>query len=87
MLLAWRHNWSCGWDDELTELVDQLVREGAVESRSDAVRRGLRILVDQYRRKRTAEAILRSYRDQPQTARELGWADEATIAMIADEPW
>jgi Arc/MetJ-type ribon-helix-helix transcriptional regulator len=74
-------------DDELAALVDELVAEGIVESRSDAVRRGLRGLIDQYRRRRTAEAIASGYRDRPQTEEEVGWADEATARFIGDEPW
>lgn len=74
-------------DDELASLVDELVAQGVVESRSDAVRRGLRALVEQHRRRRTADAIIRGYEDRPQTQEEVGWADEASIRMIAEEPW
>lgn len=74
-------------DEELAARVDELVAEGVVESRSDAVRRGLRILVDQQRRRRTGEAIIRGYEQHPQREEEVGWADEATIRMIGDEPW
>ena len=74
-------------DDELAAEVDELVSVGAATSRSDAVRQSLRILIDQYHRDRTAEAIVQGYRRHAQTAEEVGWADKATIAMIADEPW
>jgi Arc/MetJ-type ribon-helix-helix transcriptional regulator len=74
-------------DDHLASLIDELVAEGVVDSRSDAVRRGLRGLVDQHRRRRTAEAIVRGYRDLPQSEEEVGWADEATVRMIGEEPW
>lgn len=74
-------------DEELAACVDELVAEGVVESRSDAVRRGLQILVDQQRRRRTGEAITRGYQQYPQREEEVGWADEATIRMIGDEPW
>ena len=74
-------------DDDLAALVDELVAEGVVESRSDAVRRGLVALIDRHRRRRTADAIIRGYRDRPQTEEDVGWADEASIAMITDEPW
>ena len=67
--------------------IDELIADGIVESRSDAVRRGLAALIDQHRRHRTAEAIVNGYRTQPQTEHELGWADQATIRMIAEEPW
>ncbi|HZJ27964.1 MAG TPA: ribbon-helix-helix domain-containing protein [Acidimicrobiia bacterium] len=74
-------------DDDLTARVDELVAEGVVDSRSDAVRRGLRTLIDQHRRRSTADAIIRGYRDQPQADEEVGWADEASTRMIAEEPW
>lgn len=74
-------------DDELAALVDELVADGVVESRSDAVRRGLAALVEQHRRRRTADAIIRGYQDHPQTQEEVGWADEASVRMIAEEPW
>jgi Arc/MetJ-type ribon-helix-helix transcriptional regulator len=74
-------------DDDLAALLDDLIADGVVESRSDAVRRGLQVLIDQHRRRRTAEAIIRGYRDRPQIEDEMGWADQATIQMIRDEPW
>ena len=74
-------------DEDLASLVDELVAEGVVESRSDAVRRGLRVLIDQHQRRRTAEAIIRGYEQHPQTDAETGWPDESTVRMIEDEPW
>jgi Arc/MetJ-type ribon-helix-helix transcriptional regulator len=73
--------------DDLLAEVDELVAEGVVESRSAAVRRGLRGLVDAHRRRRIGDAIVAGYQAQPQIASEIGWADEATVAMIGDEPW
>ncbi len=74
-------------DDDLAALVDELVASGAVDSRADAVRRGLCRLIDDHRRAGTAEAIVRGYTDQPQTDSEAGWSDDATVAMIYAEPW
>ena len=74
-------------DNDLAESIDQLVADGIVESRSDAVRRGLQALIEQTRRRRTAEAIIAGYTDQPQTNDDVAWADQATMQMIADEPW
>ncbi|MFH1331343.1 MAG: hypothetical protein ABIJ48_11900 [Actinomycetota bacterium] len=73
--------------DDLVALVDRLVDEGIVASRSAAVHRGLQILVDRERRRRTGEAIVRGYQALPQTDEEVRWADEATRRMIAQEPW
>lgn len=74
-------------DDDLAKEVDALVSEGVVESRSDAVRRALRALVERHRRRRIGEAIVEGYRRQPQTEDEIGWAHEAAIRMIEEEPW
>lgn len=74
-------------DDDLAKELDALVIEGVVKSRSDAVRQALRALLDRHRRQRIGEAIVEGYRRQPQTDEEIGWADEATVRMIAEEPW
>ena len=73
--------------DELLAEVDEMIRCGVVRSRSDAVRDGLRALVDQQRRRSVAAAIVEGYQRVPQNDDEVGWSDEATIAMIAEEPW
>jgi Arc/MetJ-type ribon-helix-helix transcriptional regulator len=70
-----------------TERIDELVAEGVVASRSEAVRLGLETLLERARRRRVAAAIVDGYRRRPQTPSEVGWADEATARMIADEPW
>jgi Arc/MetJ-type ribon-helix-helix transcriptional regulator len=74
-------------DDDLAREIDALVTEGVAASRSDAVRRALRALVDSHRRRRIGEAIVEGYRRQPQTDEEVGWTDEAAIRMIKEEPW
>ena len=74
-------------DDRLIREVDELVAEGVATSRSEAVRLGLESLVERHRRRRTGNAIVEGYRRHPQTEAEVGWADEATRRMIADEPW
>ena len=74
-------------DNDLVTSIDELIAEGVVESRSDAVRQGLRALIEQTRRRRTADAIAAGYTDHPQTEDEVAWADQATVQMIADEPW
>lgn len=74
-------------DHEFIEAIDELIADGVVSSRSEAVRQGLQILIDQSRRRRTADAIVRGYQSKPQTEDEWGWADEATVRMIGEEPW
>jgi metal-responsive CopG/Arc/MetJ family transcriptional regulator len=74
-------------DDQLVGEVDRLVAEGVVATRSEAVRLGLESLVSQYRRSVVGARIVAGYRQHPQTEHEVGWADEATRRMIADETW
>jgi Arc/MetJ-type ribon-helix-helix transcriptional regulator len=86
ILNAWCE-WSTRVSDELLAQVDELVAEGVVESRADAVRVGLRAIVDVHRRRKTGDAVVAGYRARPQTASEISWADGATMDMIAGEPW
>ncbi len=74
-------------DAELLAEIDRLVAEGAVESRSEAVRTALRQLIERRRRAEIGRAIVAEYEGRPQDAVEVGWADSATLAMIAEEPW
>ncbi|HSJ44787.1 MAG TPA: ribbon-helix-helix domain-containing protein [Euzebyales bacterium] len=67
--------------------IDSLVAQGVFDSRSDAVRAGLRAIVDRYRRAQVAAEIVEAYQTRPQTDDEYSWGDEATRDMIADEPW
>jgi len=73
--------------DELAAAIDELVANGVVASRSQAVRLGLERLVDRHRRAEVGASIAEGYRRRPQTEPEVGWADEASVGMIADEPW
>jgi Arc/MetJ-type ribon-helix-helix transcriptional regulator len=74
-------------EDRLMAEVDALVKDGAVASRSEAVRLGLERLVDEHRRRRVGEEIVAAYRRQPQTDEELAGLDDATRALIHEEPW
>ena len=74
-------------DDELAAAVDELVAAGVVASRSEAVRLGLERLVDRHRRDQIGARIAEGYRRLPQTNGEVGWADESSVRMIAEEPW
>jgi Arc/MetJ-type ribon-helix-helix transcriptional regulator len=74
-------------EDRLAAEVDELVAAGVVASRSDAVRRGLEVLIEQHRRRSVGEAIVDGYRRRPQDTAEVGWADESTRRMISEEPW
>lgn len=56
-------------------------------TRSDAVRLGLEALVERHRRQRAGQAIVDAYRRHPQREDELAGLDEATRALVHDEPW
>lgn len=72
-------------DDALMADVDALIAAGVVATRSEAVRAALVDLVDRHRRLEIGRQIADGYRRIPQD--DTGWDDEATIEMIAEEPW
>jgi Arc/MetJ-type ribon-helix-helix transcriptional regulator len=74
-------------DDRLMAEVDDLVAQGVVANRSEAVRLGLERLVDQHRRQRVGVTIVEAYRRRPQTEDELSGLDDATRALVNEEPW
>lgn len=74
-------------DDQLADAVDELIASGLVASRSEAVRLALEQLIDRHRRDATGAQIADAYTRVPQSEEEMGWSDEATVRMIADEPW
>jgi Arc/MetJ-type ribon-helix-helix transcriptional regulator len=74
-------------EDQLLAEVDGLVADGVVASRSEAVRLGLERLVDEHQRQQVGAAILAAYSRQPQTEEELAGLDEATRALVNEEPW
>jgi Arc/MetJ-type ribon-helix-helix transcriptional regulator len=74
-------------DERLLADVDALVREGVAVSRSDAVRLGLEALVERHRRQQTGRAIAEAYRQHPQNHEETAGLDQATRALIEEEPW
>lgn len=73
--------------DEVVAAVDELVREGVFDSRSDAVRAGLAAVVEHRRRLVLGHAIVEGYRRVPQLEDDLSWSDAASAAMIGEEPW
>jgi Arc/MetJ-type ribon-helix-helix transcriptional regulator len=74
-------------DDRLLADVDALVSDGVAATRSDAVRLGLETLVERHRRVQVGQAIVDGYRRTPQGGDELAGLDEATRALIEEEPW
>lgn len=74
-------------DDSLISELDHLIAEGVVGNRSEAVRIGLEKLIEEHRRSRIGAEIVGGYTLRPQTDEELAGIDEATRALIEEEPW
>jgi metal-responsive CopG/Arc/MetJ family transcriptional regulator len=74
-------------DDKLVADLDGLVTDGFVASRSEGVRMGLQKLVDEHRRHQIGAAIVAGYTRYPETDEELAQAEQATRALIEEEPW
>jgi Arc/MetJ-type ribon-helix-helix transcriptional regulator len=74
-------------DDKLAAELDGLVADGVVSNRSEAVRLGLERLVDEHRRQRIGAEIVAGYMRHPETDEELAQAEQATRALIEEEPW
>lgn len=74
-------------DDRLVGRVDGLIEDGLVANRSEAVRLALERLVDQHRRGRIGDEIADAYRRRPQTAEELAGLEQATHALVSEDPW
>lgn len=73
--------------DQLLADVDDLVHEGVAATRSEVVRLGLEALVELHRRQRIGQAIVDAYRRRPQDEDDLAGLDEATRALVGEEPW
>ncbi len=74
-------------DEQLASGIDDLVKDGVVTSRSEAVRMGLEQLIERHRRQRVGKQITDAYRRSPQTVEETTGLDEATRALVEEEPW
>lgn len=74
-------------DDETAAAIDSLVDDDEFSSRSDVVRAGILLLVDERRRRAIGDEILAGYTRTPETPAELAAAEASGRAMIADEPW
>jgi Arc/MetJ-type ribon-helix-helix transcriptional regulator len=73
--------------EELVAAVDRLVDEGHYESRSDAVRTGIGMVVRKADRQRVDRAFAQGFARTPESAGELADARRLAIEAIEDEPW
>jgi Arc/MetJ-type ribon-helix-helix transcriptional regulator len=72
---------------ELLGAVDQLIADGLIESRADAVRQGLEQIIAKVQRVRIDQALLSGYRRIPPTPEEEEAALQALRAAIEEEAW
>ena len=73
--------------DDLIAQIDELVADGAVASRSAAVRRGLEAIIRAHRNAAIDRAYEEGYARTPQTDAEIEEARRLGIASINEEPW
>jgi len=73
--------------DELVEALDRLVSEGAFDSRSSAVRRGVAVLLAVHRRQVIDQAYVEGYTRVPETDGEIQEATRMAVESINEEPW
>jgi len=73
--------------DALAESLEDLVTTGRFETKAEAVRTALEILVEAERRRRVGELIAEGYRRIPQDADEVEATTQAAIRSIYEEPW
>ncbi len=74
-------------DDLLARAVDDLIEAGVFETRSEAVRAGLDVIVDRERRRLIGEQINAGYERVPESEEEMADAHRRGRAMILEEPW
>jgi Arc/MetJ-type ribon-helix-helix transcriptional regulator len=73
--------------DSMAAGVDQMVAEGAFESRSEVVRAAIAAMLDRRRRDDIGRRINEGYERIPVTEAEMAAADAAALVMIKAEPW
>jgi Arc/MetJ-type ribon-helix-helix transcriptional regulator len=73
--------------DKLAESLEELVTSGRFETKAEAVRTALEVLVEAERRGRVGALIADAYRQLPQDDQEVEAARRAAIRSIHEEPW
>jgi Arc/MetJ-type ribon-helix-helix transcriptional regulator len=73
--------------DALAESLQELVTSGRFETKAEAVRTALEVLVEAERRGRAGALIADAYRRVPQGDQEVEAATRAAIRSIHEEPW
>jgi Arc/MetJ-type ribon-helix-helix transcriptional regulator len=73
--------------DALAESLEELVTSGRFDTKAEAVRTALEVLVEAERRGRVGALIADAYRRVPQGDQEVEAATRAAIRSIHEEPW
>jgi Arc/MetJ-type ribon-helix-helix transcriptional regulator len=73
--------------DALAESLEELVASGRFETKAEAIRTALEVLVEAERRGRVGALIADAYRRVPQDDQEVEAATRAAIRSIHGEPW
>jgi Arc/MetJ-type ribon-helix-helix transcriptional regulator len=73
--------------ESMVDEIDRLIRDGRFANRTDAVRAALDRMLEELREEQVTAAIVEGYRRIPPDEADDAWAETATRAMIADEPW
>lgn len=71
----------------LAEELQTLVSSGRFETKADAVRSALEVLVDAEHRADVGRRIVEGYQRVPQEDVDLASAHEAAVRSIDEEPW
>jgi Arc/MetJ-type ribon-helix-helix transcriptional regulator len=67
--------------------IDRLIKDGHFANRTDAVRAALDRMLEEIREEQVTAAIVKGYQRIPPDESDGAWAEAATRAMIAEEPW
>jgi Arc/MetJ-type ribon-helix-helix transcriptional regulator len=73
--------------ESMVDEIDRLVREGRFANRTDAVRAALDRMLAELREDQVTTAIVKGYQRMPPDEADDVWAEAATRAMLAEEPW
>jgi Arc/MetJ-type ribon-helix-helix transcriptional regulator len=73
--------------DGLAESLEELVTSGRFQTKAEAVRTALEVLIEAERRGRVGALIADAYRRVPQDDQEVETARDAAIRSIHEEPW
>jgi len=72
--------------DEIFNAIEQERKESG-ESRSELFRQAIEMLLHRRQEEEKIRQYIRGYEQMPETAEEIAAADQAAVAILAEEPW